>query len=167
MGRASRTAGREHKTIGLVNPVILRKKGESWQIVCGFKRVEAAKKLGQRLIKARLFDELPDWQAAAFAILDNFSATDISAVDALEFEAKLKKAGISHPVLSNLLLGWRKNLERKKESVESDVLASLIKAEKALEKAVKNWTKLEEKEKRMLERECRYFVELYSLIKSL
>ena len=43
--------------MGLIQPVILREKGEGYQIVCGFRRVSILRRLGHPEIDARVMAE--------------------------------------------------------------------------------------------------------------
>jgi ParB family chromosome partitioning protein len=45
------------KEIGLIQPVLLRKKGSGYQIVCGFRRVSVMKELGKSEIESKVFEE--------------------------------------------------------------------------------------------------------------
>lgn len=55
---------------GQLEPIIVRRLSGSqrWQVVDGFRRVDAARKLGWKSIKARCFDVLSNEQAALFAV---------------------------------------------------------------------------------------------------
>lgn len=45
------------KEIGLIQPVLLRRKQEGYQIVCGFRRISVMKELGKEEIESRVFEE--------------------------------------------------------------------------------------------------------------
>ncbi len=52
-----RTLRASIEEIGLIQPLLLRKKGERYQIVCGFRRVAILKELGMSEIASRVFEE--------------------------------------------------------------------------------------------------------------
>ena len=43
--------------IGLIQPVLLREKGDRYQIVCGFRRISIFHELGNSEIEARVFEK--------------------------------------------------------------------------------------------------------------
>jgi ParB-like chromosome segregation protein Spo0J len=43
--------------VGLIQPVILRKKSGGYQIVCGFRRISIMKELGKLEIESKVFEE--------------------------------------------------------------------------------------------------------------
>ncbi len=58
------------KQKGVLEPIIVRKVGEKYQVVCGERRVRACKELGLKTIPAIVRD-LTDDQALEFQVIEN------------------------------------------------------------------------------------------------
>lgn len=70
------------KRLGILNPPILRIKKSGFQIVSGFKRIDACRCLGNNLIYAHLLDEgTDDLHCAQIAISDNTTQRSLSLVE--------------------------------------------------------------------------------------
>jgi len=68
------------KKLGLVHPVILRPKGDSFEIVVGDRRSEAARRVGMTKIPAIIRD-VSDREALEIMLAENIHREDLSAVD--------------------------------------------------------------------------------------
>jgi ParB family chromosome partitioning protein len=68
------------KKLGLVQPVILRPKGDSFEIVVGDRRSEAARRVGMTKIPAIIRD-VSDREALEIILAENIHREDLSAVD--------------------------------------------------------------------------------------
>ena len=68
------------KKLGLVHPVILRPKGDSFEIIVGERRSEAARKAGMTKIPA-IIKEFSDREALEIILTENVHREDLSAVD--------------------------------------------------------------------------------------
>ncbi len=69
------------KADGQLDPIVVRRQGDKWQVVDGARRVEAATHLGWERISARLFDALSDEEAARYATRN--AVTHLPQPDAL------------------------------------------------------------------------------------
>lgn len=71
------------RTIGLVNPPVLRRRQDlKYQVVCGFRRVAACKVLGWNELNARILKGTPtEFDTLKLAILDNRSHRQLSVVE--------------------------------------------------------------------------------------
>ncbi|MDP3017064.1 MAG: ParB/RepB/Spo0J family partition protein, partial [Deltaproteobacteria bacterium] len=56
------------KAIGLIQPVLLRKKEDQYQIVCGFRRISVLKELGSREVESRILGESERDELELFSI---------------------------------------------------------------------------------------------------
>ncbi len=75
---------REH---GLVQPIVVRARGDRYQLIAGQRRLAAARKLGWERVPARVLD-VEDRQMAEIAIVENLQRRDL---DALEKAASFKQ----------------------------------------------------------------------------
>jgi ParB family chromosome partitioning protein len=75
---------REH---GLVQPIVVRARGDRYQLIAGQRRLAAARKLGWERVPARVL-EVEDRQMAEIAIVENLQRRDL---DALEKAASFKQ----------------------------------------------------------------------------
>ena len=75
---------REH---GLVQPIVVRARGDRYQLIAGQRRLAAARKLGWERVPARVL-EVDDRQMAEIAIVENLQRRDL---DALEKAASFKQ----------------------------------------------------------------------------
>jgi ParB family chromosome partitioning protein len=71
------------KEIGLIQPVILRKKLNGYQIICGFRRISIMKELGKSEIESRLFEEkeVDEFQLFSLSLHENLTTRGFNAVE--------------------------------------------------------------------------------------
>jgi ParB family chromosome partitioning protein len=71
------------KTMGLINPPLLREAGERLEIVCGHRRIMACKQLQFEKIPAFLYahDELPDEKCLWLSLIDNEWSGRLSPIE--------------------------------------------------------------------------------------
>jgi ParB family chromosome partitioning protein len=69
--------------VGLIQPVLLREKGDRYQIVCGFRRTSVCHELGSPEIEARVFGEkeMHDLQLFSLSLHDNMTARGFNTVE--------------------------------------------------------------------------------------
>ncbi len=75
---------REH---GLVQPIVVRKRGDRYQLIAGQRRLAAARRLGWEKVPVRVLD-VDDRQMSEIAIVENLQRRDL---DALEKAASFKQ----------------------------------------------------------------------------
>ena len=77
--------------VGLINPPILRQRQDlKYQIVCGFRRVEACKTLGWQEVRSRVMEHgLSGFDVLKLAILDNRSHRKLHVVEQAQGIRKL------------------------------------------------------------------------------
>jgi len=69
--------------IGLIQPVLLRKKLDAYQIVCGFRRVSVMKMLGKSEIEAKVYEEKErdEFQLFSLSLHENLTTRGFNAVE--------------------------------------------------------------------------------------
>ncbi len=171
-------------------PILLRRveEGARWQIVTGFRRVEALVALQREEVMARLFDQLDDAQALAQVIVDNFFASDLNADDLDAFLDRLDEGLLNQAPVSRLI-GWaRERLSQRaaRQTATSppppapsapddaggeDMAACidrtflhLTEAAQGLERIFLNWSDISTADRRMLAAECKYVHDLYPFL---
>ncbi|MFM7519922.1 MAG: ParB/RepB/Spo0J family partition protein [Planctomycetota bacterium] len=99
---------------GLVQPIVVRSRGERYQLIAGQRRLAAARRLGWEKIPARLLD-VDDRQMAEIAIVENLQRRDL---DALEKAASFR----------SYLAAWNCTQEElaKRLSIDRSTVANLI-----------------------------------------
>src|SRR4030066_339863 len=69
--------------IGLIQPVLLRKKSGRYQMVCGFRRISVLKELGKSEIESRVFEEeeMEGFQLFSLSLHENLTTRGFNAVE--------------------------------------------------------------------------------------
>ena len=69
--------------IGLIQPVLLRKKGDHYQIVCGFRRISVMKELEKTEIESRVFEEkeMDEFQLFSLSLHENLTTRGFNTVE--------------------------------------------------------------------------------------
>jgi ParB family chromosome partitioning protein len=69
--------------IGLIQPVILRKKSGGYQIVCGFRRISVMKELGKSEIESKVFEEkeMDEFQFFSLSLHENLTTRGFNTVE--------------------------------------------------------------------------------------
>jgi ParB family chromosome partitioning protein len=89
---------------GILEPVLLRKKADRYQIVSGERRVRAARIAGISEIEARIFDLLSDKTMAEWAIIENIQREDLNPIEAADsYQQLLNSHGYTHEDLAERL----------------------------------------------------------------
>lgn len=68
------------RTHGLIQPIVVRKKGDRYELIAGERRWRAAKKLGMKTIPA-IIRELSDSHAASVALIENLQRESLTAIE--------------------------------------------------------------------------------------
>src|SRR4030043_2016249 len=71
------------KAIGLIQPVLLRKKEDKYQVVCGFRRISVLKELGSREVESRILGESERDELELFSISlhENLTSRGFNSVE--------------------------------------------------------------------------------------
>ncbi len=69
--------------IGLIQPVLLKKKLSGYQIVCGFRRISVMKELGKSEIESQVFEEkeMDEFQLFSLSLYENLATRGFNAVE--------------------------------------------------------------------------------------
>lgn len=91
------------KSQGLLQPVIVRKKGQRYELIAGERRLRATKLLGKKNIKA-IVRSCSDKQSMNFALLENLQRMDLNPVEvAKAYQRLMKEGGLTQEELSSKL----------------------------------------------------------------
>ena len=102
------------KEHGVIQPILIRKKGNSWEIVAGERRWRAAQSAGLKEVPVREM-KLSDSQVMELALVENLQREDLSSMEiahgiqeliskfSLTHEEAAKKIGISRVAVTNKL----------------------------------------------------------------
>ena len=91
------------KKLGLQNPVKLRKKGDRYQIISGWSRLQALKKLGHLKAFSEVYRNITDRHAIMIASSENIHRSNLSD---LETSNQLYALKNKHNFNNNTLIGW-------------------------------------------------------------
>jgi len=91
------------KTHGLLQPLVVRRHGDRWQLVAGERRLRAAIKAGWSDVPVTVH-EADDRQMAEIAMVENLQRKDLNALEkAASFEAYLEEYGCTQEELAGRL----------------------------------------------------------------
>ncbi len=91
------------KRFGLIQPIVVRKKNNAYQLISGERRLRAAKKAGLPFIKAIVVDT-NDVDAAAITMVENLIREDLNFVDEAKGIKKLRdEFNLSNEEIANML----------------------------------------------------------------
>lgn len=175
------------KLSGQRTPVVLRFKEANgkWQIVSGFRRVEALIKLRRHGVLARLFDTLSEEDAVQIAINDNFFSGDLHGEHLDFFMERLRNENLlAGPVLD--FLDWAREkislIEHRAapaaapaaQAVDKDEMSlpelidrtfvAVSDASQGLERIFLNWSDVTPPDRKLLAAECKYIHDLYPFL---
>ncbi|MDB5051276.1 MAG: putative spo0J [Fibrobacteres bacterium] len=89
---------------GLLQPILLRKHHQGYQIVAGERRFRAMQLLGRPLIAALVRDQLSDRDMMEMALIENIQRVQLNAIEeAIAFEQLINNCGITHDELAQKL----------------------------------------------------------------
>jgi ParB family chromosome partitioning protein len=89
---------------GLLQPILLRKHHEGYQIVAGERRFRAMQLLGRTQIPALVREQLSDRDMMEMALIENIQRVQLNAIEeAMAFEQLINTCGITHDELAQKL----------------------------------------------------------------
>ncbi|MBW8888940.1 MAG: ParB/RepB/Spo0J family partition protein [Fibrobacteres bacterium] len=89
---------------GLLQPILLRKHHDGYQIVAGERRYRAVQSLGQKTIPALVRDHLSDRDMMEMALIENIQRVQLNAIEeAMAYEQLINTCGITHDELAQKL----------------------------------------------------------------
>lgn len=99
---------------GVIQPIIVRKKGQKYELVAGERRLRATQLAGKETIPT-IIREITDEQSMEYALLENLQRTNLNPIEEAQAYEKLSKAlqlkqndlakrvGKSRPYIANML----------------------------------------------------------------
>lgn len=133
------------KRHGLLQPIVVRRAGDAFQIIAGERRLRAAKKAGMKTVRAIVAQDSPDGPLA-LALAENVLRRDLNpielshAVNRLASEFNLSHAqigailGLERPTVANLARLVKLSANAKKALVETKISLGHAKVLLALDK---------------------------------
>jgi ParB family chromosome partitioning protein len=89
---------------GLLQPIVLRKHRQGYQIIAGERRFRATQKLGLKSISAQVRDNVSDRDMMELSIIENIQRVQLSSVEEAESYQKLiEHCGLTHGDLAEKL----------------------------------------------------------------
>ena len=89
---------------GLLQPILLRKHKDGYQIVAGERRFRATQLLGLASIPALVREQLSDRDMMEMALIENIQRVQLNAIEeAMAFEQLINNCGITHDELAQKL----------------------------------------------------------------
>jgi ParB family transcriptional regulator, chromosome partitioning protein len=89
---------------GLLQPILLRKHHDGYQIVAGERRFRATQLLGKTSIPALVREQLSDRDMMEMALIENIQRVQLNAIEeAMAFEQLINNCGITHDELAQKL----------------------------------------------------------------
>jgi ParB family transcriptional regulator, chromosome partitioning protein len=89
---------------GLLQPILLRKHGEGFQIVAGERRFRAMRSLGKTEIPAQVREQVSDRDMMEMALIENLQRVQLNPIEeALAFEALINECGVTHEEIADQL----------------------------------------------------------------
>jgi ParB family chromosome partitioning protein len=119
------------KSEGLINPIVVRRKGDSqYQLISGFRRVEAIRRLGEDTVDA-IVVSVDDDKAFRIAVSENLKRKSLTPVELGLMCDRLVKEGRSYDEVGRLMGLSAKQIQRYLRTLKlgEDVRRSLSKGE--------------------------------------
>lgn len=89
---------------GVIQPIVLRKFQNRFQVIAGERRLRACQFLGKETIEAKVFTRLSDKQMAEWAIIENIQRVELTAIEeANSYLQLVNQHGYTHEELSKRL----------------------------------------------------------------
>ena len=90
------------KQQGLIQPIVLRKVGDRYQIISGERRTRASKLAGFSTIKAQVYENLDDKKMSEWALIENIQRVDLSPIEiARSYQKLIENHDYTHEDLAN------------------------------------------------------------------
>ncbi len=87
---------------GLLQPILLRKHGQGYQIIAGERRFRASQLTGSKTILALVRDKVSDRDMMEIALIENLQRVQLNPIEeALAFDQLISNCGITHEELAD------------------------------------------------------------------
>jgi ParB family chromosome partitioning protein len=115
---------------GLINPVVVRRKGDRYELISGFRRVESVRRLGDHSIKAAVVS-VDDDKAFRIAVSENLRRKSLTPIEIGLMCDRLVREGKSYDDVGRLMGLSAKQIQRYLRSLKlnEEVRKSLNKGE--------------------------------------
>lgn len=174
--------------VGQRSPVVLRFKEGSgkWQVVSGFRRIEALLKLRRHGVLARLFDHLSEEDAVKTAVSDNFFSGDLRGEHLDLFMERLRNENMLNGQVLDFLDWAREKVALTApapvvevqtpapQTLDKDDLSlselidrtftAVSEASQGLERIFLTWSDVSPADRKLLAAECKYVHDLYPFL---
>ena len=91
------------RTNGVIQPILVRKTGDSYELIAGERRIKASLRAGKRTIPAVLLD-IPDDQLLDLALIENLQREDLDPIEeAQAFHRMVSHRGMSHEEIGEIV----------------------------------------------------------------
>lgn len=122
------------KENGLIQPIVVRKKDNGFELISGERRLRAAKQLGHNSIPAIIKEQISDKESMLMALIENIQREDISPIEQATCYKKIMEEqhitqanlaemiGKSRPVVANTIRLLDLSLECKK-ALEEELIS--------------------------------------------
>lgn len=89
---------------GLIQPIVVRKVGDRYQIISGERRTRATKLAGLPVIKAQVYENLEDKTMAEWALIENIQRVDLNPVEvSRSYQQLIDNHGYTHEDLAKIV----------------------------------------------------------------
>ena len=89
---------------GWIQPIIVRKVGDRYQIISGERRTRATKLAGLPVIKAQVYENLEDKTMAEWALIENIQRVDLNPVEvSRSYQQLIDNHGYTHEDLAKIV----------------------------------------------------------------
>ena len=89
---------------GLIQPIVVRKVGDRFQIISGERRTRATKLAGLPVIKAQVYENLDDKTMAEWALIENIQRVDLNPVEvSRSYQQLIDNHGYTHEDLAKIV----------------------------------------------------------------
>jgi len=117
---------------GLIQPIVVRKVGEQYQLIAGERRVRACRRIGLRAVPARVMVDEDDGDLEK-ALVENLQREDLNPIhEALAYQKMMERLGLTQEQISDRVGKKRTTvantlrLLRLPEAIQEDILAGRL-----------------------------------------
>lgn len=100
------------KRDGQLIPIVVRRQGDKYQLISGFRRIAAMTKLGRKRVQAKVIDVASDAQARRISLLENLERNSLSAWDLAATAAKFRKQGMKNAEIAEAFRASTRTIQR-------------------------------------------------------
>ena len=123
--------------IGLLHPVIVCPEAARWLLVCGTRRLEAARCLGWETISVRVIPNAPAPLRQLIQAAENLHRSEFSLIDVTDVVLSLQEAGMPVDVMAQALGRQKRWIEALLAIARDPLARALVNAERLLR--VETW----------------------------